>query len=93
MKLDIIKTYETIEVLQETKETIEFTNSWNQSKFCKYHNDIRHKTEDCWDLKDEIENWISISMLKDFVLVLTLTNRNPGRGRRAFENKRGSRDV
>ncbi|MHC6132814.1 retropepsin-like aspartic protease, partial [Serratia marcescens] len=39
----------------------------NESKYCKYHRDRGHDTEDCWDLKREIENLIQRGRLSDYV--------------------------
>lgn len=37
------------------------------TKFCKYHNDTGHATEDCRHLQTELEYWVRRGMLKEFV--------------------------
>nr|XP_027088722.1 uncharacterized protein LOC113710074 [Coffea arabica] len=39
----------------------------NSSLYCAYHRDVGHETEDCNDLKKEIENLIRQGYLKQFV--------------------------
>nr|XP_027099139.1 uncharacterized protein LOC113718431 [Coffea arabica] len=39
----------------------------NSSLYCAYHRDVGHETEDCNDLKREIENLIQQGYLKQFV--------------------------
>ncbi|XP_027120344.2 uncharacterized protein [Coffea arabica] len=39
----------------------------NSNLYCLYHRDIRHETEDCNDLKKEIENLIRQGHLKQFI--------------------------
>ena len=38
-----------------------------QSKYCRYHRDVSHTTEDCVTLKDEIEKLIHNGYLQDYV--------------------------
>ena len=39
----------------------------NQNKYCRYHKDVDHTTEECIILKDEIENLIREGYLRDYV--------------------------
>ncbi|XP_024033009.1 uncharacterized protein LOC112095378 [Morus notabilis] len=38
----------------------------NQKKFCRFHGDVGHQTNDCADLKDEIERVIREGRLQEF---------------------------
>ncbi|XP_027178032.1 uncharacterized protein LOC113777197 [Coffea eugenioides] len=48
----------------------------NSSLYCAYHRDVGHETEDCNDLKREIENLIRQGYLKQFVRKDGGFNRN-----------------
>ena len=39
----------------------------NTTKYCMYHCDIGHNIEDCWALKDKIEELIQVGYLAQFV--------------------------
>ena len=39
----------------------------NTTKYCMYHCDIGHNIEDCWTLKDKIEELIQVGYLAQFV--------------------------
>ena len=39
----------------------------NQNKYCRYHQDIGHTTEECIALKDEIEKLIQEGYLQNYV--------------------------
>ena len=39
----------------------------NKGKYCCFHKDHEHDTDDCHDLKDQIENLIQQGKLKGFV--------------------------
>ncbi|XP_024024248.1 uncharacterized protein LOC112092387 [Morus notabilis] len=41
-------------------------NRRNQKKFCRFHGDVSHHTNDCADLKDEIERVIREGRLQEF---------------------------
>ncbi|XP_071924826.1 uncharacterized protein [Coffea arabica] len=55
----------------------------NSNLYCLYHRDIGHKTEDCNDLKKEIENLIRRGHLKQFI--------RRGGGQQRDENRRDKR--
>ncbi|GAA0170325.1 hypothetical protein LIER_40930 [Lithospermum erythrorhizon] len=40
-------------------------NKWDVSKYCQYHNDRGHDTNDCRHLKIEIEKLIQLGQVKD----------------------------
>ena len=39
----------------------------NKSLFCEYHNGFEHRTEDCYDLRDAVEQLISEGILAKYV--------------------------
>ena len=39
----------------------------NQNKYCKFHKDIGHTTEECITFKDEIEKLIHCRYLQDYI--------------------------
>lgn len=39
----------------------------NKGKYCRFHKDHRHDTDECHDLKNQIENLIQQGKLKRFV--------------------------
>ena len=39
----------------------------NKNKYCRYHRDYGHDTEDCFELKEEIEALIRRGQLRHFV--------------------------
>ena len=39
----------------------------NQNKYCQYHKDVGHTTEECITLKDEIKKLIYHGYLKDYI--------------------------
>ena len=39
----------------------------NQNKYCRYHKDIGHTTEECITLKDEIKKLIHRGYLQDYI--------------------------
>lgn len=39
----------------------------NMNKYCRCHRDSRHKTKDCFELKEEIEILIRQAQLKKYV--------------------------
>ncbi|XP_024020104.1 uncharacterized protein LOC112091244 [Morus notabilis] len=50
----------------------------NQKKFCRFHGDVGHHTNDCADLKDEIERLIGEGRLQEFRA--ERRSRNDGHG-------------
>ncbi|XP_030964303.1 uncharacterized protein LOC115985502 [Quercus lobata] len=42
-------------------------NKHNKSKYCHFHRDHRHDTDECYDLKQQIENLIRQGKLSHFV--------------------------
>ncbi|XP_030941876.1 uncharacterized protein LOC115966872 [Quercus lobata] len=42
-------------------------NKYNKSKYCHFHRDHRHDTNECYDLKQQIENLIRQGKLRHFV--------------------------
>ena len=38
----------------------------NQNKYCRFHKDISHTTEECITLKDEIEKLVHREYLQDY---------------------------
>ena len=49
----------------------------NKSLFCKYHNSFGHRTEDCYDLRDAVEQLIREGRLAKYVA----SQRSPRRRR------------
>ncbi|XP_024019650.1 uncharacterized protein LOC112091084 [Morus notabilis] len=63
----------------------------NQKKFCRFHGDVGHHTNDCADLKDEIDRVIHEGRLHEFKAERRPRNDGHGRqndGRRREENQR-----
>ena len=42
-------------------------NKRNKNKYCRFHRDHRHDTNECYDLKQQIENLIRQGKLRYFV--------------------------
>ena len=42
-------------------------NVCDKNKYCQFHNDHGHYTEDCWDLKEQIEELIRKGKLQKYV--------------------------
>ena len=42
-------------------------NKRNKSKYCRFHRDHGHGTDECYDLKQQIENLIKQGKLRHFV--------------------------
>ena len=42
-------------------------NKRNKNKYCRFHRDHRHDTNECYDLKQEIENLIRQGKLRNFL--------------------------
>ena len=42
-------------------------NKHNKTKYCRFHRDHRHDTDECFDLKQQIENLIRQGKLKNFL--------------------------
>ena len=42
-------------------------NKHNQNKYCRFHRDHRHDTDECFDLKQQIENLIRQGKLRNFL--------------------------
>ncbi|MED6118546.1 hypothetical protein PIB30_003762 [Stylosanthes scabra] len=55
-------------------------NAKNKTLFCDYHQGYRHKTQDCYDLKDAIEQAIREGKLNEFIQIIR-EPRNVGRER------------
>ncbi|XP_024026717.1 uncharacterized protein LOC112093116 [Morus notabilis] len=63
----------------------------NQKKFCRFHGDVGHHTNDCADLKDEIERVIREGRLQEFRAERRPRNDSHGGqndGRRREKNQR-----
>ncbi|MED6164452.1 hypothetical protein PIB30_090235 [Stylosanthes scabra] len=45
-------------------------NAKNKSSFCDYHQGYEHKTQDCYDLKDAIEQAIRDGKLNEFIQII-----------------------
>ena len=41
-------------------------NKHNQNKYCRFHRDHEHDTDECFDLKQQIENLIRQGKLRNF---------------------------
>ena len=54
----------------------------NKSLFCEYHNGFEHRTEDCYDLRDTIEQLIRESRLAKYV-----GSQRSARRRRASDHR------
>ncbi|XP_059629713.1 uncharacterized protein LOC132272621 [Cornus florida] len=53
-----------------------------RDKYCRFHKDYRHATEDCFDLKDQIETLIRIRHMRKFIVGNDRTDINPPRAGR-----------
>ena len=42
-------------------------NKRNRNKYCRFHRDHRHDTDECFDLKQQVENLIRQGKLKIFL--------------------------
>ena len=42
-------------------------NKFNQNKYCRFHKDHGHDTDECFDLKQQIENLIRQRKLRNFL--------------------------
>ena len=42
-------------------------SKWNKSEYCGFHRDHRHDTDECYDLKQQIEDLIKQEKLKNFL--------------------------
>ena len=42
-------------------------NNCNRNKYCRFHRDHRHDTDECFDLKQQIENLIKQGKLRNFL--------------------------
>ena len=42
-------------------------NKRNKNKYCHFHKDHRHDTDECYDLKQQIENLITQEKLRNFL--------------------------
>ena len=42
-------------------------NKCNRNKYCRFHRDHRHDTDECFDLKQQIENLIRQGKLRNFL--------------------------
>ena len=42
-------------------------NKRNRNKYCRFHRDHGHDTDECFDLKQQIENLIRQGKLKNFL--------------------------
>ena len=42
-------------------------NKYNKNKYCRFHRDHGHNTDECYDLKQQIENLIRQGKLRHFV--------------------------
>ncbi|EXB37469.1 hypothetical protein L484_002569 [Morus notabilis] len=63
----------------------------NQKKFCRFHGNVGHHTNDCADLKDEIERVIREGRLQEFRAERRPRNDDHGGqndGRRREDNQR-----
>ncbi|KAL0428202.1 UNVERIFIED_CONTAM: hypothetical protein Slati_2995000 [Sesamum latifolium] len=61
-------------------------------KYCKFHKDRGHRTEDCYHLKNEIEKLIQMGYLKEYVENNPSNNNTtPRRGGKEFEEVESSR--
>ena len=43
------------------------SNKHNRNKHCYFHKDHRHDTDECYDLKQQIENLIRQGKLRNFL--------------------------
>ncbi|XP_024028353.1 uncharacterized protein LOC112093678 [Morus notabilis] len=65
-------------------------NRRNQNKYCRFHGDVGHNTNDCADLKDEIERLIREGRLQEFKA--ERRGQSPGNNDRRREDNRGRKD-
>lgn len=56
-----------VDLLQKLKGIKTVSNHKDKSRYCKYHMDYSHNTNDFFDLKEEIESLIQRGYFKDFI--------------------------
>ncbi|CAN1139542.1 Transposon Ty3-I Gag-Pol polyprotein, partial [Linum perenne] len=64
----------------------------SRQKFCDFHDSHGHTTEDCRELKNEIERWINEGRLKDFIVSSKRKNKSQEddrRGQGESQDKKG----
>ena len=64
-------------------------HSADLTKQCRYHRNLGHTTEDCWALKDKIEELIQAGHLRRFVQ----TSREDGKNEIDIGKRQGRRDT
>ncbi|MED6167325.1 hypothetical protein PIB30_001748 [Stylosanthes scabra] len=67
-------------------------NAKNKTLFCDYHQGYGHKTQDCYDLKDAIEQAIREGKLNKFIQIIR-EHRNAGRERSEGPETRNPRNL
>ncbi|KAL2485649.1 Uncharacterized protein Adt_30405 [Abeliophyllum distichum] len=55
------------DILKKPVPMKESSSELNQKRYCRYHRSVGHDTDDCRDLKGEIESLIRRGHLKEFV--------------------------
>ena len=53
--------------LKWSKKMKEDPNKHNRNKYCHFHKDHEHDTDECFDLKQQIENLIRQGKLRNFL--------------------------
>ncbi|CAL2255447.1 unnamed protein product [Prunus armeniaca] len=56
------------ELPSPTKRKFTYRGRTDDNKYCKYHGDYSHHTDDCYQLKEEIEALIRRRRLKEYVV-------------------------
>ncbi|XP_024027266.1 uncharacterized protein LOC112093317 [Morus notabilis] len=65
----------------------------NQKKFCRFHGDVGHHTNDCADLKDEIERLIREGRLQEFRAERRIRNDGHGGQNDGGDSRRSQKDY
>ena len=67
LKEQLLKQIRDLDLLWKPKEIRTAPNQRDKSKYCRSHKDHGHNTNDCFNLKEEIESLIQQGYLKDFI--------------------------
>ncbi|XP_057744790.1 uncharacterized protein LOC130962620 [Arachis stenosperma] len=76
------------EIQSITKEYINDEESGNKALYCDYHRGYRHRTQDCFDLKDTLKQAIQDGELPEFTKII----REPRRGEKERSPEREGRN-
>ncbi|KAL0440197.1 UNVERIFIED_CONTAM: hypothetical protein Slati_2502700 [Sesamum latifolium] len=62
------------------------------SKYCKFHKERGHDTEECYQLKDEIEKFVRLGYFKEYILEQGTRSRDYKVGDRRTRSRSRSRE-